>query len=79
VRLAEIALREQRMLVVAEDRGEVGVNLLKYSGLCHYFSIGIHPDEHDLRFLDPEGVIVGLTAKGRAKQDKTGFVVHARA
>ena len=39
----------------------------------------INGDEHDLRFLDPEGVIVGLTAKGRAKQDKTGFVVHARA
>lgn len=33
-------------------------------------------DESDLRFLDPEGVIVGLTAKGKAKKDTTGFVVR---
>lgn len=31
-------------------------------------------DEHDLRFLDPKGV-AGLTAKGRAKKDNSGFVV----
>jgi hypothetical protein len=31
-------------------------------------------DETDLRFLDPEGVIVGLKAKGPAKQDRSGFV-----
>jgi hypothetical protein len=31
-------------------------------------------DESDLRFLDPPGVYVGLRAKGRAKQDTTGFV-----
>lgn len=33
-------------------------------------------DTSDLRFLDGKGVIVGLTAKGRAKHDKSGFVVH---
>lgn len=32
-------------------------------------------DETDLRFLDAGGVFVGLTAKGRAKRDATGFVV----
>lgn len=31
-------------------------------------------DESDLRFLDPEGVVVGLKAKGSAKTDKSGFV-----
>jgi hypothetical protein len=31
-------------------------------------------DESDLRFLDPQGVIVGLYAKGRAKRDTSGFV-----
>lgn len=31
-------------------------------------------DESDLRFLDPNGVIVGLYAKGKAKKDTTGFV-----
>jgi hypothetical protein len=34
----------------------------------------IDGDEHDLRFLDPAGVIVGLRAKGNAKKDTTGFV-----
>ncbi len=31
-------------------------------------------DEHDLRFLDPFGVIA-LKSKGKAKYDKTGFVL----
>lgn len=31
-------------------------------------------DESDLRFKDPRKVIVGLTPKGRAKKDTTGFV-----
>ena len=34
----------------------------------------ISGDTTDLRFLDPKNVIVGLTAKGRAKQDVSGFV-----
>lgn len=37
----------------------------------------IDGDAHDLRFLDPRGVIVGLRAKGRARKDRTsGFVVQ---
>lgn len=35
----------------------------------------INGDENDLRFLDSKGVVVGLTAKGKAKTDTTGFVV----
>jgi len=34
----------------------------------------VNGDEHDLRFLDPRGVIVGLKAKGNAKKDTSGFV-----
>lgn len=34
----------------------------------------IDADEHDLRFLDPRGVICGLKAKGKAKKDDSGFV-----
>jgi hypothetical protein len=30
--------------------------------------------QHDMRFLDPFGVVVGLLAKGKAKHDKTHFV-----
>lgn len=38
----------------------------------------IDGDKHDLRFLDPRGVVVGLTPKGpRAKRDNTGFVIRA--
>lgn len=33
--------------------------------------------ETDLRFLDPEGVIVGLLAKGEAKKDTSGFTIHS--
>ena len=34
----------------------------------------INGDESDLRFLDKQGVIVGLIEKGLAKKDETGFV-----
>jgi hypothetical protein len=33
-------------------------------------------DESDLRFLDPQNVIVGLYAKGKAKKDASGFVKY---
>lgn len=36
----------------------------------------IDGDAHDARFLDPKGVIVGLSAKGIAREDLSGFVVH---
>ena len=32
-------------------------------------------DDTDVRFFDPKGAIVALYAKGKAKNDKTGFVV----
>jgi hypothetical protein len=35
----------------------------------------ISGDDHDLRFLDPNGVVVGLKAKGKAKTDLSGFVL----
>jgi hypothetical protein len=34
----------------------------------------IDGDTDDLRFLDPQNVVVGLRAKGKAKKDKSGFV-----
>ena len=36
----------------------------------------IDGDKHDARFLDQAGTIVGLTAKGQAKHDQTGFVIR---
>ncbi|QST02616.1 hypothetical protein IMZ31_18890 (plasmid) [Pontibacillus sp. ALD_SL1] len=32
-------------------------------------------DDSDVRFIEPEGTIVSLYAKGKAKEDTTGFVV----
>lgn len=43
----------------------------------HYYGVEvIDGDKNDLRFLDKTGVIVGLKAKGKAKKDNSGFVVH---
>ena len=36
----------------------------------------VNGDADDLRFLDPDNVVVGLYAKGKAKQDTSGFVVN---
>lgn len=36
----------------------------------------VNGDETDLRFLDPQGVIVGLVEKGKAKKDESGFVIE---
>lgn len=38
----------------------------------------IDGDVNDLRFLEDAGVIVGLRAKGKAKHDKTGFVLSTK-
>lgn len=35
----------------------------------------VNGDETDVRFADARGVIVGLTAKGKARKDNSGFVV----
>ena len=37
----------------------------------------INGDKHDMRFLDKTNSVVGLLAKGKAKQDDTGFVIKA--
>jgi hypothetical protein len=37
----------------------------------------IDGDDSDIRHLDPQGVVVALYAKGKAKKDMTGFVVDA--
>jgi len=36
-------------------------------------------DDSDIRHLDPQGVIVALYAKGKAKTDTSGFVVDSQA
>lgn len=36
----------------------------------------VNGDEHDMTFLRPAGVVLGLKAKGKAKYDGSGFVVN---
>ncbi len=36
----------------------------------------IDGDQHDLTFLQPKGIVIGLSAKGKAKHDQSGFVIH---
>ena len=35
----------------------------------------INGDAHDARFIEDKNVIIGLKAKGKARHDKTGFVI----
>ena len=35
----------------------------------------VNGDQHDIRFQEPQGVVSALKAKGKAKQDVSGFVV----
>ena len=58
----------------------VNVAVVFFKELPRRFDLGaekglwvIDGDTHDLRFLDPKGVVVGLRAKGKAKKDMTGF------
>lgn len=72
----------------SEDNGAIALSILKSGGnVAMVFSSDklpesfqgspvVNGDETDLRFLDPRGCIVGLKAKGKAKKDSSGFVVH---
>ncbi len=41
--------------------------------------VAVHPgDLNDLRYEDPQGVIIGLKAKGQAKKDDSGFVIQVK-
>jgi hypothetical protein len=62
----------------AELALSLGVNVASVFRVIPPKSFGvpvINGDESDLRFLDPQGVIVGLKAKGKAKKDTSGFVL----
>jgi len=37
----------------------------------------VNGDLHDLTFIHPQGVVLGLSAKGKAKKDTSGFVVNS--
>lgn len=63
----------RRMAVVFRTR-EMVQKLLEDDGTFYDLPV-VDGDDTDVRFLDPNGVVVALYAKGKAKYDKTGFVV----
>lgn len=63
------ALRDQFIAEGAHYLGRVGFGMRAMKREV------IDGDKTDMRFLDPQGVIVGLYAKGPAKRDTTGFVI----
>lgn len=62
-----------RLLARGENVAVVFANTLPET--WHGFRV-INGDTNDLRFLDDKNVVVGLTAKGRARGKENGFVVH---
>ena len=71
----------------AEDNDHKLKEVLKYTSAAVVFADKlpktwrgypvIDGDEHDARFTDAgPGVIIGLIAKGKARHDSSGFVVH---
>jgi len=60
---------------VLEAGGNVAVVFRHKPDTWHGFPV-IDGDAHDLRHLDPRGVVVALSPKGpKAKRDKSGFVL----
>ncbi len=65
-----------------QTRADTGCSLVlvtrKGNAPSEGFSIDddfVNGDENDLRFLDPKGALVLLKAKGKARQDRSGFVI----
>ena len=59
------------VIVVRDDK----VKARKLDNHEWYSGSKIDGDEHDLRFLDPDGSLVYLKAKGNARKDASGFVI----
>jgi hypothetical protein len=57
-----------------KDGGNVAIVFKTIPETWNGFKV-INGDATDLRYFDPKNVVVGLTAKGDAKKDLSGFVV----
>lgn len=65
---------DMQVETVLKNGGNVAVVFAKATSQYKNKTV-INGDKDDLRFLDPSGVIVGLSAKGKARKDVSGFVV----
>lgn len=67
---------EQKCIDILNDGGNVAVVFAnELPEFWHGYKV-INGDDTDLRYFDPENVVIGLYAKGKAKKDQTGFVVR---
>lgn len=77
-----IGLTNQPMtgVTIRKDMTDEMAQAFEKAGELKYATgLVIDGDLNDLRFLDPKGVVVGLSAKGSlAKNDKSGFVIHTQ-
>lgn len=67
----------KKQIEIAKAKGmNMAVVFRSVDAIPHHFMDRpvISGDADDLRFLDPDGVVVSLYAKGRAKKDTSGFV-----
>jgi hypothetical protein len=63
---------------VLRNGGNVAVVFKKELPTHYMGKLVVCGDDSDLRFIDPKNVIVGLTAKGKARKDDSGFTVIAK-
>lgn len=60
---------------ILKDGGNVAIVFNKLPEMWNGFKV-INGDASDLRYFDPKNVVIGLTAKGDAKKDLSGFVIN---
>ena len=65
---------ESKALEILKDGGNVAIVFKTIPETWNGFKV-ISGDDTDLRYFDPKNVVVGLTAKGDAKKDFSGFVI----
>ena len=64
-----------KAMQVLEEGGNIAVVFRKDLPDTFMGKKVVNGDLHDLRYLDPKNVVVGLKAKGKAKTDYSGFVM----
>lgn len=68
---------QEKVERVLKAGGNVAVVFDKVPKVWQGFEV-IDGDQADTRFLDKKNVVVGLKAKGKARKDKSGFVVEIK-
>jgi hypothetical protein len=65
---------ESKAIEILKEGGNVAIVFKTIPDTWNGFRV-ISGDETDLRYFDPKNVVIGLSAKGEAKKDLSGFVV----